>query len=142
MNKKFVSYHEVLIESLKDREEAIAYLDATLADDEKPCIFLPALKNVLEAQGLEVAELARQTGLNRENLYRILSLKGNPKLTTILAILQAMGLSLKIEVAGASAAQTKPLARQKNKPTSKPSPRRPAQPGAPVGRVAKVARKK
>jgi probable addiction module antidote protein len=140
MTSRLIDYQEELIQSLKDSESAIAYLNAVLADDEEPCIFLPALKDVLEAQGKEVSTLAKQTGLNRENLYRILSLKGNPKLTTILAILKAMGLSLKIEAAAnASTTQDKQLPRQKNKPASKPNPRRPTQPQpeVPVGRVSK-----
>lgn len=81
MNKKmkktrFIDYQERLIESLKDSKEAMAYLNAALADED-PRIFLLALKNVVEAQ-CKMTDVAKETKLNRENLYRMLSKKGQP----------------------------------------------------------------
>lgn len=96
MKKRFIDYQEELIKSLQDPEEAVAYLNAALMDDDER-VFLLALKNVLEAQEGDMASLARITKLNRENLYRMLSKKGNPKLTSIRSVLNALGLELAVQ---------------------------------------------
>ncbi len=97
MNKKrFIPYQDVLIESLKDQEEAIAYLNAALSDED-PRIFLIALKNILTAQGITIPAVAKKTTLNRENLYRILSDDGNPTLTSMVSILHSVGLNLAVQ---------------------------------------------
>lgn len=49
------------------------------------------------AKVLGMAELARRTGLNRETLYRTLSENGNPRLDTLVAILDTFGLRLTVE---------------------------------------------
>ena len=94
MTRKMIDYQEDLIESLRDPQEAIAYLNAALMDEDER-IFLLALKNVLEAQGGDMTTLAKDANLNRENLYRILSRKDNPKLTSIKSVLNALGFELK-----------------------------------------------
>ncbi len=94
------SYHEDLIESLKDPEEAIGYLRAALEENDMPEVFLLALRNVAEARGM--SQLAREAHLNRENLYKILSKRGNPELESLYAILDALGLKLSIELKQAS----------------------------------------
>lgn len=97
MNKKrLLDYQEELIKDLHDTNEALAYLNEALKDDDQR-IFLLALKNVLEAQGGDIATLAQKTDLNRENLYRMLSKKGNPKLTSIVSVLNALGLQLAVQ---------------------------------------------
>lgn len=58
-------------------------------------VFLLALRDVANARGLTL--LARETSLNRENLYRILSEKGNPQLFSLTALLDALGLSLSVK---------------------------------------------
>ena len=96
MNKRLGNYQEYLLRSLQDPQEALAYLNAALLDED-PRIFLLALKNVLEAQGGDMTSLAQETNLNRENLYRILSNKGNPKLTSIKSVLNSMGFELAVQ---------------------------------------------
>lgn len=97
MNKRSRSYQEELLQSLRDNpQEAIAYLNAALMDEDRR-VFLLALRNVLEAQGVSLGELARDADLNRENLYRMLSLKGNPKLQNVRSMLNVMGLELAIQ---------------------------------------------
>jgi probable addiction module antidote protein len=96
MKKRFRNYREKLIQDLQDIELATEYLNVALMDED-PRIFLLALKNVCEAQGEEMTELAKKTSLSRENLYRILSEKGNPKLTSIIALLHAVGFSLAVQ---------------------------------------------
>lgn len=92
----FRDYQEKLLQDLQDPELASTYLNIALMDED-PRIFLLALKNVYEAQGGEMTELARKTSLSRENLYRILSKKGNPKLTSIISLLNAVGFSLAVQ---------------------------------------------
>lgn len=92
----FRDYQEKLIRDLQDPQLASAYLNEALLDED-PRIFLLALKNVYEAQGEEMTSIARKTKLSRENLYRILSKKGNPKLTSIIALLNAAGFSLAVQ---------------------------------------------
>lgn len=94
--ERLIDYQENLIKILKDPRKALAYLNAALTDEDER-IFLLALKNVLEAQGGDMTSLAREADLNRENLYRILSKKGNPKLTSIKSVLNAMGLELAVQ---------------------------------------------
>lgn len=90
------SYQEDLIKALKDPLEAQAYLNAALEDD-NPEIFLLALRDVAEARLGGIKELADETKLNRENLYRMLSEKGNPELNSLTAILSTLGFRLAVE---------------------------------------------
>jgi len=91
----FRDYQEKLLQDLQDPELASTYLNVALMDED-PRVFLLALKNVYEAQGGEMAALAKKTNISRENLYRILSKKGNPKLTNIVSLLNAVGFSLAV----------------------------------------------
>ncbi len=63
------SYQDSLIERLSDPREAAAYLDAALEEGDRPA-FLLAIRNVIDALG-GMTQIARRTGLNRENLYRV-----------------------------------------------------------------------
>jgi len=65
-------------------------------EDGSPEVFLMALKDVAHAKG--IAEIARATNLNLENLYRILSKQGNPKLKSLRLVLHSVGLKLSVEV--------------------------------------------
>src|ERR1039458_5600295 len=71
-----VPYDDYLIESLKDRRRAEAYLNAALEEDD-PRVFLLALRNVAQARGM--SKLAAKSSLNRESLYKMLSKRGNPQ---------------------------------------------------------------
>lgn len=82
-------YDEFLFEELQDLDVAAAYLTACFEDSEE--VFLQGLRKVAEAHG-GVAALADKTGLNRESLYRMLSEKGNPQISSLAAILESMGL--------------------------------------------------
>ena len=94
MNKS-ISYKKHLIERLKNPKEAAAYLNAALADEDIK-VFLVALRDVAEAHG-GIACLAKETELNRESLYRTLSLQGNPTITNLFFILDALGLELNVK---------------------------------------------
>ncbi len=98
---KAKNYKEHLLKQLKKTEEAAAYLNAALNDDD-PHVFLLALRDIAEAKG-GLGWLADQADLNRENLYRTLSLKGNPRFFNLLAVLDAIGLELTIRARRKSA---------------------------------------
>jgi probable addiction module antidote protein len=92
MPKKKPNYHEDLIEELKDPEFAAEYVQAALEESDMPEVLLLALRNVAEARGM--TQLARDTELTRESLYRMLSEGGNPVLSSLYAILNALDLRL------------------------------------------------
>lgn len=92
--KKSTQFHDYLMGSLKNPEEAVEYLNAALREKDLE-FFLVALRDVAEAKG--IGKIAEDAKLNRENLYRILSEKGNPRLESLYSILNALGLQLAIE---------------------------------------------
>jgi probable addiction module antidote protein len=49
------------------------------------------------AQG--IAKVAKAAGIERESLYRALSIRGNPRLSTLVAVTKAIGLKLTVEAA-------------------------------------------
>lgn len=89
------SYDVLLKEILQDEDRALAYLDASLEEDD-PRLFLIALRNVAQARG-GVGKISRRAGLNRESMYRALSAQGNPSVQTLAAILSAMGARLSVD---------------------------------------------
>jgi len=95
MNNISVPYEEGLRVDLQDPAEAAAYLNAAIEEGDQQ-LFLLALRDVAEAQGM--ARTARTAGLNRENLYRILSAAGNPQLSSLNILLHSLGLRLSVEV--------------------------------------------
>ena len=94
MSKLSKSYHQDLLKELKDPQAAAAYLSAALEDGSME-VFLLALRDVAEARG--ISKISRQTKLNRENLYRMLSEKGNPQLSSLSSLLKSCGLRLSVE---------------------------------------------
>ncbi len=95
MNQPDVDYLEGLKEDLADPEEVVAYLNAAIEDGSQE-VFLMALRDVTEAWGM--AKLAREAKLNRENMYRMLSKQGNPQLSSLVGLLDALGLRLAIDI--------------------------------------------
>jgi len=88
------AYKETLDSLLVDPREAAEYLNAALGDG--PDVFLLALRDVAEVRG-GIKQLAEVTDLNRENMYRMLSEDGNPRISSLTAILHALGLKLSIK---------------------------------------------
>jgi probable addiction module antidote protein len=88
---KTVSYKKILREKLDDPGTAAEYLTACY--EEGPEVFLLGLRDVVEAQG-GVARAAELSKLNRESLYRFFSRAGNPRLSSISAVLSALGLKV------------------------------------------------
>ena len=88
------AYRETLNENLADPKFAAAYLTAALEDADATA-FLLALRDVAEVHG-GITRLAEAAGLNRESLYRMLSEEGNPRVSSLTAVLRAFGLKLSI----------------------------------------------
>ncbi len=86
-------YKDVLLDRLSDPQYAAGYLSARAEEGED--VFLLGLRNVAEALG-GVGKLARETELSRESLYRLLSENGNPRLSSLFAILNAFGMQLSV----------------------------------------------
>lgn len=94
--KASISHDKALAEELRDDPEfAAEYLRAAIEDSDEPKVLLLALRQVAEARG--VAKVAKAAGVERESLYRALSAKGNPRLSTLVAVTRAIGLKLTIE---------------------------------------------
>ncbi len=86
---KIPTYHEDLIHDLKDTKFALEYLNTCLEEGDEGT-FLLALRHVAEAHGGFV-KLARKTNLSREHLFRMLSKKGNPRLTSLQNLADVFG---------------------------------------------------
>ncbi len=80
-----------------DNDETIAaYLTAAL-EDEDPNVFLVAVKDVARARGM--TQLAKDTGLGRESLYKALAPGAKPRYDTLLKVVRALGISLQAKTA-------------------------------------------
>ena len=78
-----------------DNDVVIAeYLNAAL-EDENPNVFLQAIADVAKARGM--TQLARDTGLSRESLYKSLSGERAPSSETLFKVIHAMGFKLSVE---------------------------------------------
>jgi probable addiction module antidote protein len=98
INQAAISFHDELVKSLCGDEEAqIEYIKANFEDNgDLPSAILSAIRTVAEARGFK--NFAAKANLNRENLYRVLSEGGNPRLDTFFKILDALELRLTVEV--------------------------------------------
>lgn len=95
MNEITAKYEAGLKAALADPEEAAAYLNAALEENDQ-AVFLLALRDIAEARGF--TRIAHDTSLNRENLYRMLSPTGNPQLASLNVLLHSIGLRLSVQV--------------------------------------------
>jgi probable addiction module antidote protein len=86
-----VDYKAHLLKDLKDPQYAAGYLTAAFEEGED--VFMLAVRDVAQAQG-GIAALSRATKLNRENLYAMLSRKGNPRLSSFAALLRQLGFEV------------------------------------------------
>lgn len=87
-------------EHLNSNEDIALYLDACLEEaGDDPAFIAKALGNIARARGM--SQLARETGLGRESLYKALSGEGNPSFATILKVIHALGVKLHAETAQA-----------------------------------------
>ncbi len=83
--------------NLKTDEDIAAYLDACFEEAGDDAAYIThALGVVAKAKGM--TQLAKQTGLGRESLYKALSGDGNPSFATILKVMRALGVQIHTEV--------------------------------------------
>ncbi len=83
----------------EDEKEVAAFINAALEqyfEDHNKELFLGTLKEVVMVRG-GVTEIAKQSHINRQHVYRMLSSKGNPSFENIGSLLMALGLKLKVE---------------------------------------------
>lgn len=85
-------------EHLKTNEDMALYLEVCLEEAGDDAAFIAkALGTIARAKG--ISQLARDTGLGRESLYKALSGEGNPSFATILKVTHALGIKLHAKTA-------------------------------------------
>ena len=72
-------------------EDRVAYFKAALELNDSPLI-AAVLSDIAREKGM--TQIAKETGLGRESLYKALSPEGNPEFSTILKVIHALGLNL------------------------------------------------
>lgn len=83
---------------LENEDDVQAYLDAVLAEaSDEPAYLVHALAVIARAKNM--SQLARDTGMSREGLYKALSGDGNPTFATVTKIAKALGLQIRFETA-------------------------------------------
>ena len=79
------------VEHFNNDKDITAYLEAALEENDT-AIIAAALGDIARAKGM--SKIAADTGLGRESLYKALSPDGNPEFSTILKVIDALGLHL------------------------------------------------
>ncbi|WP_145634882.1 addiction module antidote protein [Neorhizobium alkalisoli] len=77
-----------------DSDERIALFLEAVFEDGDPATIAAAIGDVARARGM--SQVAKDSGLSRENLYRALSEDGNPEFATIVKVIRAIGYDLTI----------------------------------------------
>lgn len=80
-------------EHLETDADIVAYLDAALQDGD-PALIVAVLGDIARARGM--TQLAREAGVGRESLYKALSATGNPEFVTVMKVVRALGLQLRV----------------------------------------------
>ena len=79
------------VDYLDDEQTIAEYLTAAL-EDPNPDVFLTAVRDVPRARGM--TQLAKDSGLGRESLYKALSPGAKPRYDTVLKLVHALGIKL------------------------------------------------
>lgn len=99
MAEKFSLYDSA--DYLGTEEDMAFYLDACIEEDPGDgSLIRTALGSIARAKGM--SQLARDTGISREGLYRALSADGNPEFSTVMKVIRALGVKLHADIAHAS----------------------------------------
>ena len=83
-------------ELLDSKEAVAAYIEAAFEDGD-PAVITLVLGVVAPARGM--SQLSREAGVTREGLYKALAADGDPKLSTFLAVLKALGMKMSAHAA-------------------------------------------
>ncbi len=87
-----------IADHLRTPEEMAAYLEACIAESDGDTSFVvKALGDIARAKGM--TQIAQETGLGRESLYKALSADGNPRFDTIVRVAKALGLEISVRPA-------------------------------------------
>jgi probable addiction module antidote protein len=85
-------------EYLNSETDMARFLEACMEEAGDDATYIAAaLGDIARARGM--AQLAKDTGISREGLYKALSSDGNPSLATVLKVVKALGLQLTAKVA-------------------------------------------
>lgn len=99
MSKTTTTRYDVA-EHLRTSEEMAAYLEACMEEAQGDGLFVAkALGDIARAKGM--TQVAKDTGLSRESLYKALSGDRSPAFDTILKVIRALGMELHAAAAGA-----------------------------------------
>ncbi|QDL38337.1 addiction module antidote protein [Rhodoferax sediminis] len=94
MTEKFSRWDSA--DYLKTEEDIDLYFEACLEEDPGDgSLIRSALGAIARARGM--SQLARDTGLAREGLYKALSPEGNPEFSTVMRVIKALGLKLSVQ---------------------------------------------
>lgn len=93
--KRTTDFDALRNERLADPEFAAIYLETALENGDIAAFSL-ALRHVAQAQEGGITKVAKNSKLNREQLYRTLSKKGKPQLETVTKVLHSFGLRLAV----------------------------------------------
>jgi probable addiction module antidote protein len=98
MKKTHTTAYDIA-DHLRTPQEIAAYLEACFEEADCDAAFIAkAIGDVARAKGM--AQIAKNSGLSRESLYKALSGDRNPNLDTVLKVLTSMGLRLRAVPAG------------------------------------------
>ena len=91
--QKFSRYDSA--DYLETEDDIAAYLEAVISEgDDDPAYITRALGVVARARN--ISQLARDTGMSREGIYKALSEDGNPSFATVAKIARALGLRIAV----------------------------------------------
>ncbi|MDR3452810.1 MAG: putative addiction module antidote protein [Rhodoferax sp.] len=94
MTEKFSRWDSA--DYLKTEADIDLYFEACLEEDPGDgSLVRSALGAIARARGM--SQLARDTGLAREGLYKALSPEGNPEFSTVMRVIKALGLKLSVQ---------------------------------------------
>jgi len=85
-----------MTENMKTEEDYAAYLETALEEGD-PAFISAVLGDIARSRGM--TQMAKETGLARESLYRALSADGNPSFATVVKVINALGLKIHIQSA-------------------------------------------
>jgi probable addiction module antidote protein len=83
----------VTSEYLESEEDMVAYLEAVLEEGDT-LLIVQALGNIAKARGM--TQIAKESGLRRESLYKAFSPEGNPEFATVLKVIRALGMRIQV----------------------------------------------
>lgn len=89
--KRAIAYDAA--EFLETDEDIVAYLNAALEDGD-PSLVSAALGDIARARGM--TQLAKDTGITRDGLYKALSPSGDPSFGTVQKVVKALGYKLDV----------------------------------------------